>query len=617
MSKMPTKQPQMTPGGPMGRGAIAVGTEKAKDLKGTTKRLMTYFKPRKLGIFLVFIASILSTVFLIISPKLLGDATTVLFNGSLAIMNGSNNATIDWMSLTSILVWLAALYVLSSLFSYIQQYLMAHVAQKTVYDMREEINGKIAQLPLNYFDTHTNGETLSRITNDIETVSTTLQQTLTQLIASVITIVGVIVMMLTINFLLTVVSVASMVLGLFFIRPIILRAQKFFVGQQRSLGQLNGHIEEMYTGHNIVKAFNQEAKSIAKFEKINNELYDSGWKSQFISGIMMPVLNFVGNIGYVLITLVGGILVIGQSIQIGDIQAFIQYSRQLTQPINQIANITNIFQSTLAAAERVFELLDELNEIADPSPATTLANIQGNVTFHNVDFGYSVDHLLMKQLNIDVKAGQKIAIVGPTGAGKTTLVNLLMRFYDVNAGTIAIDGIDIQTVTRHDLRSTFGMVLQDTWLFTGTIEENLAYGKIGATKEEIVAAAKSAHVHDFVKTMPNGYKTQLNEDATNISQGQKQLLTIARALLADPKILILDEATSSVDTRTEILIQKAMENLMANRTSFVIAHRLSTIKDADLILVMKQGTVVESGTHDQLLLQAGLYADLYNSQFAQ
>ncbi len=617
MSEQTKKQPQMTPGGPMGRGAIAMGTDKAKDLKGTTKRLLTYFKPHTVGLVLVLLAAILSTVFMIISPKILGDATTILFDGSLQIMQGVPDAGVDMPALIRLLIWLLGFYVFSAIFAYLQQFWMARIAQDTVYDMREAINTKIAKLPLNYFDTHTNGEILSRITNDIETVSTTLQQTLTQLLASLITIVGVIAMMFTINWLLTLVSVGTMILGLFVVRPIILRAQKFFIVQQRSLGQLNGHIEEMYTGHNIVKAFNQEAQAIEKFDAINTTLYESGWKSQFISGILMPLLNFVGNIGYVLITLIGGILVIQQTIQIGDIQAFIQYSRQLTQPINQIANITNIFQSTLAAAERVFELLDEVEEQNSEQPVATLQDVHGDVAFEAVDFGYSPNKLLMKQLDVAVTAGQKVAIVGPTGAGKTTLVNLLLRFYELNGGAITIDGVNIADVTRENLRQTFGMVLQDTWLFTGTIYENLAYGQEGASTAEIMQAAKSAHVDEFVRTLPEGYETILNEDATNISQGQKQLLTIARALLADPKILILDEATSSVDTRTEVLIQKAMELLMQNRTSFVIAHRLSTIKDADLILVMNQGSVIESGNHEQLLAAQGMYADLYNSQFAQ
>lgn len=617
MSKIQQKQPQMTPGGPMGRGAIAVGTDKAKDFSGTARRLISYFRARKMGMIFVLVAATLSTIFAIFSPKLLGNATTVLFNGSLAIMQGVPGGAVDLNALVTILVWLTLLYVLSAIFAYFQQYIMARVAQNTVYDMREEINAKITKLPLNYFDTHTNGETLSRITNDIETVSTTLQQTLTQLISSVIMIVGVIVMMATINWLLTAISVASMLAGLLIIRPIISRAQKFFIAQQRSLGQLNGHVEEMYTGHHIVKAFGQEQQALDKFQKTNDELYQSGWKSQFISGILMPILNFVGNVGYVLITLVGGILAIQQVIQIGDIQAFIQYSRQLTQPINQIANISNIFQSTLAAAERVFELLDELEELADPSEPKTLTQVEGNVAFNHVDFGYNPNKLLMKDLNITIKAGQKVAIVGPTGAGKTTLVNLLMRFYETNSGAITIDGVKIDEITRHNLRQTFGMVLQDTWLFTGSIRDNLAYGKSGASDAEIVEAAKSAHVDEFVRTMPEGYDTILNEDATNISQGQKQLLTIARALLANPKILILDEATSSVDTRTEVLIQRAMETLMQNRTSFVIAHRLSTIKDADIILVMKRGTVVESGTHEQLLAENGLYSELYRSQFEQ
>ncbi|MFB7642840.1 ABC transporter ATP-binding protein, partial [Peribacillus butanolivorans] len=485
----------------------------------------------------------------------------------------------------------------------------------TVYDLREDVNKKLEKLPLKYFEGRPNGETLSRMTNDIDTIGSTLQQSLTQFITSIVTILGIIIMMLSISPLLTLISIVSLPLSIFAIRPILKRSQKHFADQQRTLGQLNGHIEEMYTGHQVVKAFGHEKKASAQFVLVNEELYKAGSKAQFISGIIMPMMLFIGNLSYVLISVVGGILVTQRSISIGDIQAFITYSKQFTQPITQTANIANIIQSTVAAAERVFELLDEEEEMKEKTTASIM-RANGDVTFEHVDFGYGED-LLIKDMNIDVLSGQTVAIVGPTGAGKTTMINLLMRFYELNGGKIKIDGLDTRNMSRNDLRKNFGMVLQDTWLFNGTIKDNIAYGKNGATDEEIFAAARTAHADHFIRTLPDGYETVLNEEASNISQGQKQLLTIARAVLADPPIMILDEATSSVDTRTEVFIQKAMRRLMEGRTSFVIAHRLSTIKDADLILVMDQGKVIEQGTHLELLEVNGFYADLYNSQFTE
>lgn len=492
---------------------------------------------------------------------------------------------------------------------------MSGVAQKTVYDLREDVNTKLEKLPLKYFDGLPNGETLSRMTNDIDTIGSTLQQSLTQFITSLVTIVGIVIMMLSISPLLTLISIVSLPVSMFAIRPVLKRSQKHFAAQQRTLGQLNGHIEEMYTGHSVVQAFGYEKQAGAKFDAVNEKLYEAGRKAQFISGIIMPMMFFIGNLSYVLISVVGGILVTQRAISIGDIQAFITYSKQFTQPITQTANIANIIQSTVAAAERVFELLDEEEETKEAAE-THLTRAQGAVTFEHVDFGYD-NELLIKDMNINVLPGQTVAIVGPTGAGKTTMINLLMRFYELNGGQIKIDGMDTRKMSRKDLRKNFGMVLQDTWLFSGTIKENLAYGKSGATDEEIFAAARAAHADHFIRTLPEGYETVLNEEASNISQGQKQLLTIARAILADPPIMILDEATSSVDTRTEVFVQRAMNRLMEGRTSFVIAHRLSTIKDADLILVMNQGRVIEQGTHRELLEENGFYADLYNSQFSE
>jgi ATP-binding cassette subfamily B protein len=530
-------------------------------------------------------------------------------------IQGLPRARVDFGAIGEILLLLAGLYILSSLFTYLQQYLMSGVAQNTVFDLREDVNQKLEKLPLKYFDSHSHGDTLSRVTNDIDTIGTTLQQSLTQFITSIVTIVGITVMMLSISPLLTLITFLSLPVSMFVIQPILKRSQKHFAKQQKTLGQLNGHIEEMYTGHQVVKAFGHEKMAAEQFDKVNEELYSAGSKAQFISGMIMPLMFFIGNLSYVLICIFGGILVTNRAISIGDIQAFITYSKQFTQPIMQTANIANIVQATVAAAERVFELLDEGEEIKE-NPNSSLTRAKGAVAFEHVDFGYG-EELLIKDMNIEVHPGQTVAIVGPTGAGKTTMINLLMRFYELNGGQIKIDGVDIQDMSRGNLRRNFGMVLQDTWLFNGTIKDNLAYGKENATDEEIYAAARTAHADHFIRTLPEGYDTILNEEASNISQGQKQLLTIARAVLADPPIMILDEATSSVDTRTEVFIQKAMSRLMEGRTSFVIAHRLSTIKDADLILVMDQGKVIEQGTHTELLEKNGFYADLYNSQFSE
>ncbi|MGG3451099.1 ABC transporter ATP-binding protein [Domibacillus aminovorans] len=611
------KKPQS--GGPMGHGPgggnMMMMGQKAKDFKGTLRRLLTYLKPRRNQLLAVFFAAILSTVFMIVGPKIMGTAITELFEGAYGKFQGIPGAAINFDKIGQILLVLAGLYVFSSLFNYVQQYIMSSVAQNTVYDLREDVNKKLEKLPLHYFDGRPNGETLSRMTNDIDTIGSTLQQSLTQFITSIVTIVGIIIMMLSISPILTLISIVSLPISIFVIRPILKRSQKHFADQQRTLGQLNGHIEEMYTGHQVVKAFGHEKKAGAQFDLVNEELYEAGRKAQFISGIIMPMMFFIGNLSYVLISVVGGILVTQRAISIGDIQAFITYSKQFTQPITQTANIANIIQSTVAAAERVFELLDEEEETKEIT-TTSLTRAQGAVTFEHVDFGYGED-LLIEDMNIEVLPGQTVAIVGPTGAGKTTMINLLMRFYELNGGKIKLDGLDTREMSRHDLRESFGMVLQDTWLFNGTIKDNIAYGKSGVTDEEVFAAARTAHADHFIRTLPDGYETILNEEASNISEGQKQLLTIARAVLADPPIMILDEATSSVDTRTEVFIQQAMNRLMEGRTSFVIAHRLSTIKDADLILVMDQGKVIEQGTHSELLEENGFYADLYNSQFSE
>ncbi|MEK5520807.1 ABC transporter ATP-binding protein [Heyndrickxia sp. FSL W8-0423] len=614
MSKHKKSHPQG--GGPgHGGGHMMMAGQKAKNFKGTFKRLLSYLKPLRNQLIAVFVAATMSTIFTIAGPKIMGNAITEVFKGAYAKFKGVPGAEIDFGAIGQLLLLLAGLYVISSLFTYIQQYIMSSVAQKTVYRLREDVNEKLEKLPLKYYDSRPNGETLSRVTNDIDLIGSTLQQSVTQFITSIVMIVGIIIMMLTISPLLTLISIVSLPVSIFVIKPILKRSQKHFADQQRTLGQLNGHIEEMYTGHQVVKAFGHEKKALEQFDEVNEELYQAGRKAQFISGIIMPMMFFVGNLSYVLISVIGGILVTKRAISIGDIQAFITYTKQFTQPITQTANIANIIQSTVAAAERVFELLDEEEEIQEKN-TSTLTHAKGAVTFEHVDFGYDKD-LLIEDMNIDVHPGQTVAIVGPTGAGKTTLINLLMRFYELNGGAIKIDGIDTREISREDLRTTFGMVLQDTWLFNGTIKENLAYGKNGATDEEIFQAAKAARADHFIRTLPDGYDTVLNEEASNISQGQKQLLTIARAILADPPIMILDEATSSVDTRTELLIQQAMNRLMEGRTSFVIAHRLSTIRDADLILVMNQGKVIEQGSHQELLEVDGFYADLYNSQFSK
>ncbi|MEG6615444.1 ABC transporter ATP-binding protein [Peptococcaceae bacterium 1198_IL3148] len=594
---------------------MAMPVEKSKDFKGTFRRLVKYLKPFQRQLILVFLATILSSIFNILSPKVLGLAITKIFEGMMMKLNGAPGAGIDFHYIMQILAILAGLYFTSSIFSYVQQYIIIGVTQKTVFTLRNEVNDKLPRLPIKFFDTHSHGEILSRVTNDVDNISSTLQQSITQFISAIVTLVGVIIMMLTISPLLTLIIMLTLPFYVLVTKALASRSQKQFADQQQALGEISGHVEEMFTGHQIVKAFGLEQQSIAEFNKINEKLYRSGWKAQFISGSIMPLMNLIGNLAYVLISVIGGIFVTQQTLKIGDIQAFIQYSRQFTQPITQTANIANIIQSTVASAERIFELLDEPEEIPDKKDAKTIHSPQGAVEFQEVKFGYQPGQPLMTNMNIQVKPGQVIAIVGPTGAGKTTLINLLMRFYELDDGKITIDGINIRDMKREHLRSMFGMVLQDTWLFNGTIRDNIAYGRTGATEQDVVRAAKAANADHFIRTLPDGYNTMLNEEASNISQGQKQLLTIARALLADPTILVLDEATSSVDTRTEIFIQRAMTKLMKGRTSFVIAHRLSTIRHADLILVMNNGTIIEQGNHQQLLDKGGFYAELYQSQF--
>ncbi|MGE5589693.1 MAG: ABC transporter ATP-binding protein [Bacillota bacterium] len=603
--------------GPFGAPPMGRAVEKAKDFKGTSRRLVAYLKPRTPQLAVTFLLAILSTVFSIWSPKIIGQATTAIFKGAIMKLQGVPGAGIDFGYLSQLVLFLGGLYIVSALFGYAQQFIMAGVAQKTVSDMRRDVDEKLTRLPLKYFDSHTHGEILSRVTNDIDTISTTLQQSITQLITSLVTIVGVVVMMLTISRLLTLITIITLPLSVLVTVAVARRSQVHFKAQQRELGLLNGHVEEMFTGHKVVKAFGREKWSIDQFNRVNERLFSAAWKAQFFSGVIMPLMFFVTNIGYVLVSVVGGILVTRRAIEIGDVQAFIQYSRQFSMPITQTANIANIIQSAVAAAERVFEVLDEPEQTPDRADAAVLTAPRGEVRFEHVRFGYSDEHILMEDMNLEARPGQTVAIVGPTGAGKTTLVNLLMRFYEVQGGRITVDGVDIRDLKRGDLHRLFGMVLQDTWLFNGTIRDNIAYGREGATDEEVVRAARAAHADHFIRTLPDSYNTVLNEEASNISQGQKQLLTIARAILADPAILILDEATSSVDTRTEVHLQKAMAGLMKGRTSFVIAHRLSTIRDADLILVMDDGRVVEQGTHPQLLAKGGFYADLYNSQFTR
>ncbi len=599
-------------GGPMGMGAPV---EKAKNFGASMRRLVGFLKPHMAKLIVVLILAIGSTMFAIFAPKIMGHATTKIFAGLMAKMMHLPGAGIDFTAIGWIVVELIGMYVGSAILSYVMQFIMAGVSQRTVYDMRKLVNDKLARLPLKFFDGRTHGEIMSRFTNDMDNIANTLQQSLTQIITSVVTILGVIVMMLTISPLLTLITIIVLPLSFIMTRIIAPKSQKYFADQWKNIGDLNGHIEEMYTGHTIVKAFGHERKSIETFNEVNEKVYNASWRAQFVSGLLFPLMTFINNLGYVAVAVAGGIMVTRKAIAIGDIQAFIQYSRQFTMPIAQTANIANILQSTVASAERVFELLDEPEEQADDAKALVLSNPRGEVRFENVSFSYKEDSPLIEGMNLDVKEGQTIAIVGPTGAGKTTLVNLLMRFYEIGGGRITVDGKDIRDVKRGNLRCTFGMVLQDTWLFNGTIRDNIAYGRGTVTDEEVHQAAIAAHADHFIRTLPQGYNTVLNEEASNISQGQRQLLTIARAVLIDPAILILDEATSSVDTRTEVLIQKAMAQLMKGRTSFVIAHRLSTIREAKMILVMNHGKIIETGTHKELLAQGGFYAELYNSQF--
>jgi ATP-binding cassette subfamily B protein len=589
--------------------------EKPKDFKNTMKTILKYLKPYRYAIILTLIFSIAGTVFAIIGPKIIGDATSVLFQGAMAKMTGVPGAAIDFAYIGRTAILLLGLYLASTGFNYLQGWVMSGIAMKLTYNLRKNIAEKVNRLPLKYFDKKTHGEVLSHVTNDVDTVGSTLSTNLSQIVTSVTSIIGFLVMMLWISWAMTLVALVIIPIALVLVTFIVKKSQKYYKKNQDYLGHVNGHIEEMFGGHQVMKAYNGEEKSIKQFDGLNNELYDAGWKSQFLGTAMMPVMTLVGNLGYIGVAIMGGYLTVRKIIQVGDIVAFISYVRQFTQTISQTSNIANLLQSTAAAAERVFNFLDEDEEIPDPADAVKLENVSGHVTFDKVHFGYDPEKIIINDFSADIKPGQKVAIVGPTGAGKTTLVKLLMRFYDVNSGGISVDGVDIRKMKREDLRSMFGMVLQDTWLFNGTIKENIRYGNFKATDEEVKAAAKMAYVDAFVHVLPHGYDMELNEETSNISQGQKQLVTIARAFLADPKILILDEATSSVDTRTEILIQKAMVQLTKDRTAFVIAHRLSTIRNADIILVVRDGDIVEQGTHEELLEANGFYASLYYSQF--
>ena len=601
-------------GGP-GRGPGKT-VEKAKDFKGTTKKLLNnYLSKYKLALVIVIIFAIGSTIFSIVGPKILGNATTEIFNGLISKLSGGSG--IDFGKIAGILLTLLALYGLSALFSLIQGFTMTGIAQKLTYKMRNDLAKKINKLPMHYFDKKTKGEVLSIITNDIDILSQNLNQSITQIITSICTLIGVLIMMFSISWEMTLVSLLILPVTVFIVKNVVGKSQKYFKKQQDYLGHVNGQVEEIYGGHTIVKAFNGENEAIKEFCKANKELYQSAWKSQFLSGLIFPIMNFIGNIGYVAVAILGGYLAIQGKITVGNIQSFIQYNKQFTQPINQIAQVSSMLQAMVAAAERVFEFLEEPEDVEDVENPKSTEGLKGNITFDHVKFGYDEDRIIINDFSAKVKDGQKIAIVGPTGAGKTTMVKLLMRFYDVNSGAILLDGINIKDFKREDLRKMFGMVLQDTWLFGGTIKDNIRYSKPDATDAEVIEAAKAAHVHHFIKTLPSSYDMVLNEESSNVSAGQKQLLTIARVILANPKILILDEATSSIDTRTELQIQAAMDNLMKGRTSFIIAHRLSTIKNADLILVMNHGDIVEQGTHEELLAKGGFYADLYNSQFEE
>ena len=602
--------------GPMGGPRRGQTTERAKDFKKTTKKLIrSYLVDYKIPIIIVMIFAIGSTIFTIVGPKILGNATTEIFNGLVSKLSGGTG--IDFGKVGQIALMLLGLYVISALFSFVQRFLMTNVAQKITYKLRNDIAIKINKLPMKYFDKKTHGEVLSIITNDIDTLSMNLNQSITEIITSVCTIIGILVMMFSISWQMTLISLVILPIAGILVTFIVKKSQRYFMRQQDYLGHVNGQVEEIYGGLNIVKVFNAKGKVTKDFEKANDELYHSGWKSQFLSGLMHPVMNFISNVGYVAVAVAGGYLAIQGTITVGNIQSFIQYNKQFTQPINQLAQISNMLQAMMAAAERIFEFLEEPEEVVTAKGNIDTSKLKGNVEFKHVKFGYDPERTIINDFNSSVHEGQKIAIVGPTGAGKTTMVKLLMRFYDVTDGEIDVDGHNVKDFDRGELRKMFGMVLQDTWLFGGTVKENIKYSKEDATDTEVVEAAKAAHVHHFIKTLPNGYNSMINEESTNISAGQKQLLTIARVILADPKILILDEATSSIDTRTEIQIQSAMDNLMKGRTSFIIAHRLSTIKNADLILVMNHGDIVEQGTHEELLAKNGFYADLYNSQFEE
>lgn len=605
------------PRGPMGGHGgppMMGGGAKAKNFKGSFAKLLKYISKYKIAIILVMLFAVASTIFSIFGPKILGKATTQLFEDVMGMITGTVDS-VNFGYIGQIILFLLGLYLISALFSYLQGYLMSGVSMKVTYELRKNISQKINRLPLKYFDNKSYGEVLSHITNDVDAISQSLNQSITQIITSVTTLIGILVMMLTISWQMTLVAVLMVPVSAIFLLFIVKKSQRYFKAQQEYLGHVNGHIEEMYGSHVVIKAFNREEESVQTFDKYNDTLYHSAWKSQFLSGIMMPVMNFIGNIGYVAICILGGYLAIRGQITVGNIQAFTQYVRQFTQPITQVANISNILQQTVAAAERVFEFLEEEEEVPETEHPASVTNAKGAVEFRHVNFGYDPEKTIINDFSVKVEPGQKVAIVGPTGAGKTTMVKLLMRFYDTTKGEILVDGVNIKDYTREDLRSLFGMVLQDTWLYHASIKENIRYGKLDATDEEVIQAAKTAQADHFVRTLPDSYNMILNEEASNVSQGQKQLLTIARAVLANTKIMILDEATSSVDTRTEILIQKAMDNLMKGRTSFIIAHRLSTIKNADIILVMRDGDIVEQGNHEELLAQNGFYASLYNSQF--
>lgn len=599
---------------PMRKNSMQAG-EKPKDFKKSMGKMIRYIGSYKFAVLLVMIFAIGSTIFNVIGPKILGKATTEVFQGLAAKIAGTGS--IDFTRIGRILLFLLGLYALSAFLGFLQSYLMSGITQKVTFRMRKELSEKINRMPLGYFESRTYGEVLSRVTNDVDTLGQSMNQCVTQLITSVTTIIGVLVMMLSISPLMTLIALLILPLSTFLVGNIIKRSQKFFQSQQEYLGKVNGQVEEMFSGHNVVAAFNREERAIREFNEVNDQLYNSAWKSQFLSGLMQPLMTFVGNLGYVAVAILGGFLASAGTIQVGDIQSFIQYVKQFTQPITQLAQVSNMFQSMAAAAERVFEFLEEEEEEQGDSIPVTAEDLKGFVDFEHVRFGYQPDKIIINDFTAHVQPGQKVAIVGPTGAGKTTIIKLLMRFYDVNSGSIRVDGHDVREFQRSPLREAFGMVLQDTWLFKGTIMENIRYGRLDATDEEVIAAAKAAHAHRFIQTLPGGYQMELNEEASNVSQGQKQLITIARAILADNRILILDEATSSVDTRTEQLIQSAMDNLMKGRTSFVIAHRLSTIRDADIILVMKDGDIIEQGNHEELLAKGGFYANLYNSQFEQ